>query len=52
VLSGLLAGHANAVLAIYRAQGFALERRIPLGDWVTLIIRRGNVRRRFAVTNV
>ncbi len=41
VLSGLLAGHANAVLAIYRGQGFVLERRIALGDWVTLIVRHG-----------
>ena len=41
VLSGLLPGHANAVLAIYRAQGFVLERRIPLDGWVTLVLRRG-----------
>ena len=40
VLSGLLPGHANAVLAIYRAQGFVLERRIPLDGWVTLVLRR------------
>ena len=40
VLSGLLADHANAVLAIYRTQGFALERRIELGGWVTLTMRR------------
>ena len=39
VLSGLLPGHANAVLAIYRAQGFVLERRIPLDGWVTLVMR-------------
>jgi ribosomal protein L11 methyltransferase len=41
VLSGLLPGHANAALAVYRAQGFALERRIPLDGWVTLVLRRG-----------
>ncbi len=41
VLSGLLPNHANAVLAIYRAQGFVLERRIPLDGWVTLVLRRG-----------
>jgi ribosomal protein L11 methyltransferase len=41
VLSGLLPGHANAVLAIYRAQGFVLERRIPLDGWVTLVLRYG-----------
>jgi ribosomal protein L11 methyltransferase len=41
VLSGLLPSHANAALAIYRAQGFALERRIPLDGWMTLVLRRG-----------
>ncbi len=40
VLSGLLPSHANAVLAIYRAQGFTLERRITLEGWVTLVMRR------------
>ena len=40
VLSGLLPSHANAALAIYRAQGFRLERRIPLEGWVTLILYR------------
>jgi ribosomal protein L11 methyltransferase len=39
VLSGLLPGHANAVLAIYHAQGFVLERRIPLDGWVTLVLK-------------
>jgi ribosomal protein L11 methyltransferase len=42
VLSGLLPGHANAVLAIYRAQGLALERRIILEGWVTFVMRRGS----------
>jgi len=40
VLSGLLPGHANAVLAAYRLQGLALERRIRLDGWVTLVLRR------------
>jgi ribosomal protein L11 methyltransferase len=40
VLSGLLPAHANAVIAIYRALGFVLERRITLDRWVTLIMRR------------
>jgi ribosomal protein L11 methyltransferase len=40
VLSGLLPSHANAVVAIYRGGGFALERRIPLEGWVTLVMRR------------
>jgi ribosomal protein L11 methyltransferase len=39
VLSGLLPGHANAVLAIYRAQGFVLKRRIRLDGWVTLVLK-------------
>jgi ribosomal protein L11 methyltransferase len=41
VLSGLLPAHANAVLAIYRAQGLTLERRIPIEGWVTLVLKRG-----------
>lgn len=40
VLSGLLPTHANAVLAIYRAQGLALERRVAREGWVTLVVRR------------
>jgi ribosomal protein L11 methyltransferase len=39
VLSGLLPGHTNAALAIYRAQGFVLERRIALDGWVTLVLK-------------
>ncbi|MEJ2375283.1 MAG: 50S ribosomal protein L11 methyltransferase [Pseudolabrys sp.] len=38
VLSGLLPAHANAMLAITRAQGLALERRIFLEGWVTLVL--------------
>jgi ribosomal protein L11 methyltransferase len=41
VLSGLLPGHASAALAIYRAQGLMLERRIQLEGWTTLVLRRG-----------
>ena len=40
VLSGLLPGHANAALAIYRAQGLILERRIQREGWATLLLRR------------
>jgi len=40
VLSGLLPSHANAVVAIYRGEGFVLERRIALEGWVTLVMRR------------
>jgi ribosomal protein L11 methyltransferase len=41
VLSGLLPSHANAALSTYRAQGLALERRVPLDGWMTLVLRRG-----------
>jgi len=40
VLSGLLTSHANAALSIYRAQGLALERRIVLDGWTTLVLKR------------
>jgi ribosomal protein L11 methyltransferase len=40
VLSGLLLGHANALIGIYSAQGLVLERRIVLEGWVTLVMRR------------
>ncbi|HWF95751.1 MAG TPA: 50S ribosomal protein L11 methyltransferase [Xanthobacteraceae bacterium] len=39
ILSGLLAAHARAALAAYRARGLVLERRIPLDGWVTLVLR-------------
>ena len=39
VLSGVLASQANAALAAYRA--FALERRIVLDGWATLVLKRG-----------
>ena len=45
VLSGLLPSHANAVLAIYRAQGLALERRRLIDGWVTLVLRRAAPRK-------
>jgi ribosomal protein L11 methyltransferase len=38
VLSGLLASQANAAIAAYR--GLALERRIQLGGWTTLVLVR------------
>jgi ribosomal protein L11 methyltransferase len=40
VLSGLLPSQANAILAAYRAQGLALEWRMTLEGWVTLVLRR------------
>ena len=39
VLSGLLAAQENAALAAYRPHGLTLVRRIPLGEWVTLVLR-------------
>lgn len=46
ILSGLLPGHANAIICAYCAQGLALERRIQLDEWVTLVMRRGRANRR------
>jgi len=40
VLSGLLPEQANAVLAVWRAQGFALSRRDLIEGWVTLTLAR------------
>jgi ribosomal protein L11 methyltransferase len=40
VLSGLLPSQANAAIAIYRAQGLTLERRILLEGWATLMLRK------------
>jgi ribosomal protein L11 methyltransferase len=41
ILSGLLPGHANTILAAYGAQGLRLERRYRIENWVTLVMRRG-----------
>jgi ribosomal protein L11 methyltransferase len=46
VLAGLLPEHANAALAAYRPQGVALERRLLVDGWVTLVLRRGRQRHR------
>jgi ribosomal protein L11 methyltransferase len=40
VISGLLAGQAQAALAAYRARGLVLERRILLDEWMTLVLTR------------
>lgn len=40
ILSGLLRADEGEAWAAYRAQGLALEARIPLGEWVTLLLRR------------
>lgn len=41
ILSGLLASQQASVLAAYRRQGWALEKKIRVGDWPTLILRSG-----------
>jgi ribosomal protein L11 methyltransferase len=38
ILSGLLARQENAALAAYQPHGFVLEKRIPLAEWVTLVL--------------
>jgi ribosomal protein L11 methyltransferase len=40
VLSGLLVPQANAALTAYRMQGLALEHRIVLDGWTTLVLTR------------
>lgn len=39
ILSGLLASQEGAALAAYQAHYFVLRRRIPLGEWVTLVLQ-------------
>jgi ribosomal protein L11 methyltransferase len=39
VLSGLLREHENEARSVYRAHGFFPVARIPLGEWVTLVVR-------------
>jgi ribosomal protein L11 methyltransferase len=40
ILSGLLVVQADAILAAYAAQGFALVHREDLGEWAALTLRR------------
>lgn len=40
ILAGLLDRQANHVIQAHRAQGLRLERRIPVGEWTTLVLRR------------
>jgi ribosomal protein L11 methyltransferase len=40
VLSGLLTSQASAALATYRHEGLALEYRVVLDGWSTLVLRR------------
>lgn len=40
ILAGLLGVQARMVLAAHRRQGLVLERRIDIGPWTTLVLRR------------
>lgn len=40
ILAGLLGTQARMVLAAHRRQGLVLERRIDVGPWTTLVLRR------------
>ncbi|PWJ22526.1 50S ribosomal protein L11 methyltransferase [Jannaschia seohaensis] len=40
ILSGLLNPQAEEVIAAYESAGFGLVRRVELGDWTTLTLRR------------
>jgi len=40
ILAGLLGRQANMVLAAHRRRGLVLERKLPQGDWATLVLRR------------
>ena len=46
VLAGILSSQSAGVLAAYRGQGVALERRIMLGEWVTLVLQKSGAPRR------
>ncbi|PLL10827.1 50S ribosomal protein L11 methyltransferase [Tabrizicola sp. TH137] len=41
ILSGLLVVQAEAVTAAYESAGFTLEGREDIGEWSTLVLRRG-----------
>ncbi len=45
VLSGLLRHDERRIVAIYRLAGFRLVRRLRLGEWSTLVVRREGQRR-------
>jgi ribosomal protein L11 methyltransferase len=40
ILAGLLANQARWVLAAHRRQGLRLERMLPQGRWMTLVVRK------------
>ncbi|MBA3324708.1 MAG: 50S ribosomal protein L11 methyltransferase, partial [Rhodobacteraceae bacterium] len=41
ILSGLLARQAAGVLSVYAGWGYRRIDRIPVGEWLTLVLRRG-----------
>ena len=41
ILSGILNPQADEVIAAYAAQGFTVEARDEIGEWTTLVLRRG-----------
>lgn len=41
ILAGLLGAQARMVLVAHRRQGLVLERRLDVGPWTTLVLRRG-----------
>ncbi|MBV1797103.1 50S ribosomal protein L11 methyltransferase [Siccirubricoccus sp. G192] len=41
ILAGLLGTQARMVLAAHRRQGLMLERRLDIGPWTTLVLRKG-----------
>ena len=41
ILSGILSHQGDEVIAAYQAQGFALEHRGDMGEWLALTLRRG-----------
>ena len=49
ILAGLLGTQANMVLAAHRRRGLLLERRIDVGAWTTLVLRKNRSVNRCAV---
>ena len=40
ILSGLLRTQSRTIEARYRGQGFTLVKRLPLDEWMTLILQK------------
>ncbi|MGB0499040.1 MAG: 50S ribosomal protein L11 methyltransferase, partial [Rubricella sp.] len=40
ILSGILTRQAQWVESVYTGWGFAVERRIVIGEWITFTLRR------------